>query len=195
MTKKELINQEQMNFDNQMDPEQVGKIIKGTDEIPTKFEEEKKTITQWCMISKINLLDPSYFDDTNLYTAKEFEDRVPRDIQIPLVTDLNGTALDDFARGIIPEKFAKDYKKMKKLQDELTKTENEIKAKLIEMFESIPEREQNSVSMEGLRFTYVGPTQRKTVDSKKLQEEYPEIYKKCIKFSNVKSSIRTTVDY
>lgn len=195
MTKKEVIEQEQMKFDNQMDPEQVGKIIKGTDEIPTKFEEEKKTITQWCMISKINLLDTSYFDDTNLYTAKEFEDKVPRDIQIPLVTDLNGTALDDFARGIIPEKFAKDYKKMKKLQEELTKTENEIKAKLIEMFESIPEREQNSVSMEGLRFTYVGPTQRKTVDSKKLQEEYPEIYKKCIKFSNVKSSIRTTVDY
>lgn len=178
----------------EQEPE-YGKTIKGTDEIPTKYEDEKKTITQWCMVSKINLLDPSYFDDTNLYTAKEFEERVPRDIQIPLVTDLTGTSLDDFARGIIPEKFAKEYKKMKKLQDELTKTENEIKAKLIEMFESIPEREQNSVSMDGLRFTYVGPTQRKTVDSKKLQEEYPEIYKQCIKFSNVKSSIRTSVDY
>lgn len=195
MTKKELIEQEKMNFNNQMGPEQVGKVIKGTDEIPQKFEEDKRTITQWCIKSKINLLDPTYFDDSNLYTAKEFEERVPREIQIPLVGDLTGTSLDDFAAGIIPEQFAKDYKKMKKLQDELKKTEDEIKRKLIDMFESIPEREQNSVSRDGLKFTYVGPSIRNTVDTKKLQEEYPEIYKKLLKPSNVKSQIRTTVEY
>ena len=170
----------------------MAKIIKGTDEIPTKYEEDKKTITQWCMVSKINLLDPKYFEDTNLYTAREFEERVPRDIQIPLTNDLN---LDDFAKGIIPEQFAKDYKKMQKLKKELEKTENDIKIKLLELFESIPDRQQNSISSNGIRFTYVGPTIRKTVDTKKLQEEYPEVYKKVIKHSDVKSQIRTTVEY
>lgn len=156
---------------------------------------EKKTVTEWCIKSKINLLDPSYFDDDQLYTAKEFEEKIPREIQIPLVGDLNGTALDDFARGIIPEQFAKDYKKMKKLQEELKKTEDEIKRKLIDMFQSIPNREQNSVSSNGLKFTYIEPSQRTTVDSKKLQEEYPEIYKQCLKTSKVNSQIRTTVEY
>lgn len=180
MTKNEFIEKEQMNFSNQMDPEM----------------EETRTITEWCIKSKINLLDPSYFDDDKKYTLEEFEQRVPREIQIPLVSDLNNkTALDDFAKGIIPEQFAKDYKKMKKLQEELNRTETIIKEKLLTMFESIPDREQNSVSMDGLKFTYVGPTKRKSVDTKKLEEEYPEIYKKVLKESNVKSQIRTSVEY
>ena len=180
MTKNEFIEKEQMNFSNQMDPEM----------------EETRTITEWCIKSKINLLDSSYFDDDKKYTLKEFEERVPREIQIPLMSDLNNkTALDDFAKGIIPEQFAKDYKKMKKLQEELNRTEAIIKEKLLTMFESIPDREQNSVSMDGLKFTYVGPTKRKTVDTKKLEEEWPEIYKKVLRESNVKSQIRTSVEY
>lgn len=176
MTTNEFIKKEQQNVSNQI--------------------EETKTITEWCIKNKINLLDSTYFEDNNKYTLKEFEERVPKNIQVPLVSDLEtGTALDDFARGIIPEQFAKDYKKMKKLQVELQKTENEIKSKLIEMFESISDLEQNSVSMDGLKFTYVAPTKRKSVDSKKLQEEFPEIYKKVIKESDVKSQIRTSIEW
>ena len=199
MNKNEFIENEAMNFKNQMDTEcEEQKVIKGTDEIPQKWEdtEDRKTITEWCIKSKINLLDPSYFNDEKQYTLEEFEEIVPKDIQIPLVSDLEtGTALDDFARGIIPEQFAKDYKKMKKLQAELEKTEKQIKSKLLEMFESISGLEQKYVSMDGLRFTYVGPTKRKSVDSKKLQEEWPEIYKKCLKESNVKSQIRTSIEW
>lgn len=188
MNKKEFIEKETTNFKNQMDPEYEEQKLEST--------EDKRTISEWCIKSKINLLDQSYFEDDKKYTLKEFEEIVPRDIQIPLVSDLEtSTALDDFARGIIPEQFAKDYKKMKKLQAELEKTENTIKAKLLEMFESIPELETNHVSMDGLRFTYIAPTKRKSVDSKKLQEEYPEIYKKVIKESNVKSQIRTSIEY
>ena len=172
----------------------MSKIIKATDEIPN---EETKTIVEWCIQSNIRLSKPDYYDDNNEYTAKEFEELIPRDIQIPLVGELTTEqVLDDFARGIIPEKFAKEYKKMKKLQEQITRTENIIKSKLIEMFESTSiTTDKKYVAVDGLRFTYVGPSKRDTIDSKKLKEEYPEIYKKVIKHSNVKSQIRTTVDY
>ena len=171
----------------------MSKVIKGTDEIPT---EETKTVVEWCIQNNIRLLDEKYYDDTNEYTIKEFDELVPKDIQLPLVTDLTTEqALDDFARGIIPEKFAKEYKKMKKLQEQITRTENMIKDKLIEMFEKQPELDKKYVAVDGLKFTYVGPSQRNTVDTKKLKEEYPEIYKKVATKSSVKSQIRTTVEY
>lgn len=185
MTKKELISKEQSNFKNQMDPE-----------CEEQRNVEKNTIVQWCMKTKVNLLDPTYFDDETEYTLDEFNKKIPREIQIPLVNDLSGqTALEDFAKGILPEGFVKDYKKMVKLQTELKEAEEQIKNKLITMFESIPDLEKNYVLVDGLRFSYVKSSVRKTVDSKKLQEEYPNIYKKMLKESKVKSSIRTKVEY
>lgn len=104
-------------------------------------------------------------------------------------------SLVEIAQSMIPKTFAKKFKQLKKAQDELAAIENDIKEKLKVMFESIPELETNSVTVDGIKFTYVGPSKRKTVDSKKLQEEYPEIYKKMLKESNVKSSIRTSIEY
>ncbi len=178
------------------------KIVKGTDEIPQKFNDEveqdviTKTIGEWATSMNIRLLDEKFYEDKNKYTIKQYQELVPRDVEVPLVNKLDGpTALEDFARGIIPEDFAKEYKKMKKLQQELEQTENTIKNKLIEMFQSIPELEKNSVSMDGLKFTYIAPTVRKSVDTKKLQEEHPEIYKQCLKESQVKAQIRTSVEF
>lgn len=113
-----------------------------------------------------------------------------------LVNDLSTQdAIDNFTRGIIPEDFAKDYKKLQKLKSQLEKTENDIKEKLIKMFEEHPEMKTKTVSMDGLRFTYTKAYERKSVDSKKLQEEWPDIYKKVIKTANVKSTIKTSVEF
>ncbi len=113
-----------------------------------------------------------------------------------LMDDLSSQeAIDNFARGIIPETFVKDYKKLKKLQDELSKTEAEIKTKLLQMFKEHPEMDNKTVSMDGLKFTYVKPFNRTTVDSKKLQEEWPDVYKKVTKTSLVKDTIKTYVEY
>ena len=113
-----------------------------------------------------------------------------------LIDDLSTQeALDNFVRGIIPESFAKDYKKLEKLKSELEKTEKTIKEQLIKMFEEHPEMDGKTVSMDGLKFTYTKPYERLSVDSKKLQEEWPDIYKKVIKKSNVKSTIKTSVEW
>lgn len=43
---------------------------------------ELKTIRMWCIRLGIRLLDKSFYKDHKLYTAKEFEERVPRNIQV-----------------------------------------------------------------------------------------------------------------
>ena len=84
---------------------------------------------------------------------------------------------------------------MKKLQDNLSKTEDEIKAKLLKMFEEHPEMNGKTVSRDGLTFTYTASYVRNSVDGKKLQEEHPDIYKKMLKQTNVKSTIKTSIKY
>lgn len=44
-----------------------------------------------------------------------------------------------------------------------------------------------------IEITYVAPSTRNTVDSKKLKANYPDIAKECMKTSNVSSSIRIKV--
>lgn len=99
------------------------------------------------------------------------------------------------AQNLAPKDFAKRYKKMLALKDELEKEEKAFKEKLITVFESIPELDTNSVTIDGLKFTYVKGSTRKSVDTKKLQEDCPEVYQKYLKESPVKPQIRTSVEY
>ena len=46
---------------------------------------------------------------------------------------------------------------------------------------------------DNLTFTYVEPTTRKSLDSKRLQAEYPELYEDYLKESEVKASLRITI--
>lgn len=107
----------------------------------------------------------------------------------------NETSLTSVAKDLMPKDFVKKYKQMKKLEAEIKEAEDKFKQNLIQMFESIPELETKTVALDGLKFTYTSPYTKTTVDSKKLKEEFPEIYNKVIKTSNVKSSIKTTIDY
>lgn len=135
----------------------------------------------------------------NEFISKEvgnFVNQMGIDTSDILVQDLStNEAIDNFVRNILPEDFAKDYKELKKLQEKIQKTEDDIKKKLLEMFESHPEMDSKSVSMDGLKFTYTKPYEKKSVDTKKLQEEYPKIYNKMLKTSSVKGSIKTYIEY
>lgn len=107
----------------------------------------------------------------------------------------NETSLASVAKDLMPNDFVKKFKALKKAQIELAEIEADVKERMKEMFESIPELDSNSVIVDGLKFTYVRPSVRNTFDSKKFQEENPEEYKKYLKQSNVKSSIRVDVEY
>lgn len=103
-------------------------------------------------------------------------------------------SLDTIAQELAPKDFAKRYKKMLALKAELEKEEKEFKDKLAEMWGNLTDA-PNSVILDGLKFTYVRPSTRKSFDSKKFQEDHPEMYDKYVKESNVKASIRTSVEY
>lgn len=104
-------------------------------------------------------------------------------------------SLANIASDLVPKEFAKKFRALKKAQDELAEIENQVKDAVKQMFESIPGLETNTVTVDGIKFTYVKGSVRKTVDNKKLQEEWPDIYGKCIKTSNVKSQIRISIEY
>lgn len=158
--------------------------------------EERKTLAMWAMTFNVRLLDEKFYEDNELYTKEEYQEIVSRDIEVPLHNNENlPTSLDEIAKQLMPKEFAKKYKAMKQAQEELDKVEKAFKEKLKEMFESIPELETNSVTVEGIKFTYVGPSKRKTFDSKKFQEDNPKIYAKYLKESNVSSSIRTSIEW
>lgn len=158
--------------------------------------EETKTISEWATRMNIRLLDEKYYEDQNKYTITEYQELIPREIEVPLINTLKGNdVLENFARGILPENFVRDYKKLQKQKQMIEEQEQKIKEQLIEMFEKTPNLEKNYVSVDGLRFTYVKSTNKKSVDTKKLEEEYPNIYKRCLRESPVKSQIRTKIDY
>lgn len=104
-------------------------------------------------------------------------------------------ALSNVANDLVPKDFAKKFKALKKAQDELAEIESQVKNALLQMFESIPDLKANTVTIDGIKFTYVKTSTRKTIDSKKLQEEMPEIYNKFLKTTKVSSSLRISVDY
>lgn len=104
-------------------------------------------------------------------------------------------SLTSVAKDLMPNDFVKKFKALKKAQAELAEIEADVKERMKEMFESIPDLQSNSVIVDGLKFTYVRPSVRNTFDSKKFQEENPVEYKKYLKQSNVKSSIRVDVEY
>lgn len=87
------------------------------------------------------------------------------------------------------EDFYKKYKALKKAEMEYNAVMEELKPRLLEIYKQDKELSK-TCTVGNLKFTYVAPTVRTGIDSKKLQEEEPEIYKKFIKTTNVSGSIR-----
>ena len=91
--------------------------------------------------------------------------------------------------------------------EDLTELMEEIKAKedelklLKDMVDSVKTVLYDTMEKEGvktvdrgkLKITYVAPSTRTSVDSKKLQKEEPEIYKKYVKTTTVAGSIKITL--
>ena len=88
-----------------------------------------------------------------------------------------------------PEEFYKKYKKMKKAEEEFHKLYDPFKKGLIQLYDEyndIP----HTVIINGVKVTYVSPSVRTSIDSKKLKEEEPDIAKKFSKQTSVSASVR-----
>lgn len=71
--------------------------------------------------------------------------------------------------------------------------QEQAKALREEMCKLMKEQGVKSFETDHLKLTFVDETERVTVDSKKLQKDFPEAYEACQKKSTVKASVRVTV--
>ena len=103
--------------------------------------------------------------------------------------------LDTFAgqlRSILncePEEFYLKYREYKEAESKFKEIYDPFKEKLIQLYTNTPDLPK-SIVIGGSKLTYVSPSIRNTIDSKKLKEEEPEIAKKFTKSTSVKASIR-----
>ena len=83
-------------------------------------------------------------------------------------------------------KIAEFERTIKELKDK----EDELKQSILNEMES-----KNIIKLEtdDLMINYIAPSERETLDSKRLREEQPDLYDEYVKFSPVKSSIRLKV--
>lgn len=91
--------------------------------------------------------------------------------------------------GCEPNKFYEIYKNYKQAETEFKKIYEPFKQNLLKLHkedDSIPK----SIVIEGIKLTYVSPSVRTTIDSKKLKEEEPELAKKFTKITNVAATLK-----
>lgn len=88
-----------------------------------------------------------------------------------------------------PGEFGEAYKKYKAAEEDFKKLYEPFKDNLIKLHEQRPDLPK-SIFAGGVKVTYVSPSMRTTIDSKKLKEEEPELAKKFTKTSKVSASVR-----
>lgn len=87
------------------------------------------------------------------------------------------------------EEFVKAFRDMKEAERKFEGVFNEFKKGLLAIHEQTPDFPK-TIFMHGVKLTYVSPSIRNSIDSKKLKEEEPELAKKYNKSTKVSASIR-----
>ena len=80
-----------------------------------------------------------------------------------------------------------------KKKEELNVMEGKVKKIKNILYGTMEKNGVKTVDRNKLKITYVAPSTRTSVDSKKLQKEEPEIYKKYVETTNVAGSIKITL--
>jgi hypothetical protein len=93
-----------------------------------------------------------------------------------------------------PEEFCEKYKKWKQAEAEFESIYNPLKERIIETCNDLNNTDTplKKIIIGDLTLTYVSPSVRKTVDTKKLKEEEPELVKRFMKSTNVAATVKIT---
>lgn len=137
------------------------------------------------MRKKIIKIDEDTFEITEMYVEVEDE---------KVVEEATGDAITDFAdalrsaMGCTTDEFYDKYTAYKNAEAEFKSVYEPLKAEVIKLHET--QNLPKIVIVGGAKLTYVSPSTRSTIDSKKLKEEEPEIAKKFTKTSQVGATVR-----
>ena len=93
------------------------------------------------------------------------------------------------ALGCDPDEFSNKYLAMKQAEKEFEELYAPFKENLIDLHSKCDDLPK-TVVIGSTKLTYVSPSTRNTIDSKKLKEEEPAIAEKYTKTTNVKATIR-----
>lgn len=88
-----------------------------------------------------------------------------------------------------PEEFSKRYMEFKEAKARFDEVYEAFKDNIIKLHETETELPK-SILVDTVKLTYVAPSTRTTIDSKKLKEEEPELAKRFSKTSNVSATVR-----
>ena len=113
-----------------------------------------------------------------------------------LNAEREGRLISDVDLGVSEE----ELEDLEELMEKITFKEKELKL-LKDMVDSVKTVLYDTMEKEGIKtvdrgnmkITYVAPSSRTSVDSKKLEKEEPEIYKKYVKTTTVAGSIKITL--
>lgn len=87
------------------------------------------------------------------------------------------------------EEFFEKYAAYKQAEADFMAVYEPFKESMVELYEQIEDMPKIIV-IGGVKITYVSPSVRNTIDTKKLKEEEPELAKKFTKTTNVKATMR-----
>lgn len=104
------------------------------------------------------------------------------------------TIITEAFDGCSPEVLEAAYTKYKQAEEEFNKLYEPIKNNIINLHESVEDLPKR-ILIGDMQMTYVSPSTRTIVDTKKLKEEEPDIAKKFTKTSTVKATIRLESQY
>ena len=93
-------------------------------------------------------------------------------------------------KAVLADALKENYKKFLQLKEQVDEAQKIIKEQLIQYYESLPEEERKQLNFDTFRVSYVKASTRKTFDSKRFQDDNPELYAKYIKTTEVSSTIK-----
>ena len=104
---------------------------------------------------------------------------------------IDASIIDIFSQALNcdPKVFTAKYRVYKKAKEEFDAIYEPFKKNIIESHKTHTDLPK-TVIVGGVKLTYVSPSTRSTIDSKKLKEEEPELAKKFTKTSNVRATVR-----
>ena len=113
-----------------------------------------------------------------------------------LITAKTVTALKniDITKDLVEsDNFAAQYEALKVTLDQLDAIKKDIDSKIVDIVAKMYNKDGTTTVSNGkYNYTYCAATTNLGVDSAKLKEQFPDVYKQCTKVSSRKASLRVT---
>lgn len=141
------------------------------------------------MKKKIRYVDEDTLEIKEIVIEEEI---IEDDKPVKPSTELNEDEIYNLIKQALdcePELFEEVYNDYKKAQEKFNTIYEPFKERLIKLHEDYPDIAK-TIIIGDAKLTYVSPSTRRTIDTKKLKEEEPSIAAKYTKSTDVKATIR-----